>query len=49
MREIRSPQDIFMENLSKEFSSWLSVGEHIILAIDLNDNVRNSEYAEKLM
>jgi len=38
-----------MEDLSKEISTWLSTGEHIILAIDLNSDIRNSEYAKKLI
>ena len=48
MEEIRSPQDIFIEDLSKEISSWLSAGEHIILVINLNKDMRNGKYADKL-
>ena len=42
---LESPQSIFISDLCAEILKWINQGKHIVLAIDLNSHVVNSEDA----
>ena len=48
MRDGRSPQEAFIEDLFSTLQWWTEQGEIIVLAIDLNENVIDSKFTSKL-
>ena len=49
VKEMRCPRQMFVQDLKHQLQEWLEEGDHIILGLDANDDVRDSPVQKMLV